>query len=383
MTRSKTKASSRIDRRQFLAGTGAAAVTLGSGVRLSLAAGPTDRPLIVIMLHGAPDGQALTPIYRDKHYADLRGELTLPPPDAPGGILDLKGRVGLHPSAGALLPFWQAGRMAVAPAFASPYRGTSALEAQAVLESGLPAFDPKAADGWLDRAVAAAGFTAPVWRPAFGKAGDDALMARSMALYSEDAELGGLLQAALTARGTERADLSEDARLADTVGLRAQNLAFAGLHAGLALMSDSGPRTARIDIGGWTTQRQQGGASGPLSRRIAGLAEGIAVLADTMGEFWEGAMVLVLSAQGRSISPNAQGGTDPGLGGTALILGGTLTKSQILGDIPTLPEDGGGLPATVDSRALIGSALARHWSLSPGQVRTIFPNAGTLASYSL
>ncbi|NMM43129.1 DUF1501 domain-containing protein [Rhodospirillaceae bacterium KN72] len=383
MTRPPELSSNRIDRRRFLAGSVAAAATVAGGVKLSLAAGPTDRPLIVIMLHGAPDGQALTPIYSDKHYADLRRELTLPPPDAPGGILDLDGRVGLHPSAGALLPIWQAGRMAVAPAFASPYRGTSALEAQAVLESGLPAFNPKATDGWLDRAVAAAGFETPVWRPAFGKAGDDALMARSMALYSEDGELSGLLQAALTARATERAAQSEDVRLADAVGLHAQNLAFACLHAGMALISDNGPRTARIDIGGWTTQRQQGGASGPLSRRIAGLADGIAVLADTMGEFWEGAMMLVLSAQGRSISPNTQGGTDPGLGGTALVLGGTLSKSQTLGDIPTLPEDGDALPATVDSRALIGSALARHWSLSPGQVRTIFPNAGTLPSYSL
>ena len=383
MTRSQKIPFSHVDRRQFLAGAAAATITLGSGIRLSLAAGPTDRPLIVIMLHGAPDGQALTPIYSDRHYDALRGELTLPPPEAPGGILDLNGRVGLHPSAGALLPFWQAERMAVAPAFASPYRGTSALEAQAVLESGLPAFDPKAADGWLDRAIAAAGFETPIWRPAFGKAGDDALMARSMALYSEDVELGGLLQAALTARATERAALSEDMRLANDVGLHAQNLAFAGLHAGMALISDNGPRTARIDIGGWTTQRYQGGASGPLSRRIAGLAEGIAVLADTMGEFWEGTMVMVLSAQGRSVSPNAQGGTDPGVGGTAFILGGTLSKSQILGDIPALPEDGGGLPATVDSRALIGSALARHWSLSPGQIRTIFPNAGTLTSYSL
>ena len=45
MTRSKTKASSRIDRRQFLAGTGAAAVTLGVGFYFK-------NPLLAMVLGG-------------------------------------------------------------------------------------------------------------------------------------------------------------------------------------------------------------------------------------------------------------------------------------------------------------------------------------------
>jgi uncharacterized protein (DUF1501 family) len=83
-------------RRTTLLGLSAAAL-LGR-ITLALAAAPTERRFVVVILRGALDGMATVVPYGDPNLRDLRGPLALPDPGREGGLLDLGGFYGLHPS---------------------------------------------------------------------------------------------------------------------------------------------------------------------------------------------------------------------------------------------------------------------------------------------
>ncbi len=398
------------NRRQVLTltGTGLLGSALGP-IRLSFAAGPADRPLILILLRGGLDGQALLPIHGDPAYASQRGLLALPTPDSHGGVIDLDGRIGLHPAADMLLPFWTRGQMAIASAVASPYRGNSHAEAQAVLESGLAAHDPQnQLGGWLNRAIAASGAastpgspsaiaispnlplvlqgtaTSEPWTPPDLPGYRPGYYEKAALLYGTDPLFANALGSGQRARSLRQAAMGPEHVAADTAGIRAQDLAFAAEIVGRAISSEGGPGTAVIEVGGFDTHTQQGALEGPLSRRIAGLAAGLSALADALGGRWDQTMIVAISEFGRSLRPNGTGGTDHGLGGVALVLGGSLSAARHLGAVPKLAPDAlapdGGLPPGLDSRALFKAVLAKHWGLSRATLDArVFPGSGSIA----
>lgn len=401
-------------RRQILAlGAGAtAALTVD---RLAMAAGPKDRPLVVILLRGGLDGQALLPMHGDPSYTTTRGLLALPPPGEIGGIVDLDGRIGLHPMADSLLPFWSKGQLAVATGVASPYRGRSHFEAQNVLESGLAAYDQTAESGWLNRAIAAsgaAGTSVEMGGPMAISLGDTlplilrgtaaaspygpstlpergpAFLAKVASLYANDPLFSETFTLALRARDTMAAALGPDHAQADAKGARAGDLVLAAELVGTALSAPNGPAAAVIEVGGWDTHQNQGAAEGPLARRIAGLAEGLAALADAFGEAWPRALVVAISEFGRTAAPNGTNGTDHGTGGAALVMGGGLSGAARLGPTSSLDPDalfeGRDVTPTLDSRALFKGVLARHWGLSRSSLdKRIFPDSARAAPVKL
>ena len=74
-----------------------AAVSLGR-VSLAVAAAPTEKRFVVVILRGALDGMAAVVPYGDPALAGLRGEIVPPGPGQQDGLLDLGGFYGLHPS---------------------------------------------------------------------------------------------------------------------------------------------------------------------------------------------------------------------------------------------------------------------------------------------
>ena len=67
-----------------------------------MAAAPTDRRLVVVILRGALDGLAAVAPYGDPAFAELRGQLAPKSPGQEGGLLDLGGFYGLHPALAGL-----------------------------------------------------------------------------------------------------------------------------------------------------------------------------------------------------------------------------------------------------------------------------------------
>ena len=82
------------------------------------------------------------------------------------------------------------------------------------------------------------------------------------------------------------------------------------------------------------------------------------------------------------VKPNAHGGTDHGLGGTALVLGGAVAGRKILGTWPGLSDakldGGGGVKTGIDTRSLIKTALIDHMGINANTVTSkILPGAAS------
>lgn len=385
-------------RRRWLGLAGGALTAAALPARATFAAGPSERPLVLVLLRGGLDGLALLPIHGDPSYADRRGILALPPPGRVGGMLDLDGRIGLHPAAGSLLRFWQGGRLAVAPAIGGPDFSGDHGRARRLLAAGTNSTPETVESGWLARALAADGQAdsgSGAFAPALalpdvlqGSANAQTIpalawpratepfYAKAASLYLEDPELGGGLTAALSARVNRARALGETHAEAGRMGARAQDFAFVAAEVGARLARGDGVSVAVIEIGGFDTHAGQGGLEGPLARRLAGFAEGLSVLAAALGEAWERSVILAISEFGRSVAPNARGGTDHGTAGAGLVLGGALRESAVLGTIPPLTD----FKPTLDPRALFKAALRNHWSISGSALNTrVFPDSGTIA----
>lgn len=187
------------------------------------AAGPRNK-LVVVIARGAMDGLSVTVPYADADYVPLRGGLAVPPPGEAGGALDLAEGFGLHPALSGLHALYGQGQVRFAPAVALPVRVRSHFDAQDVLENGGEGLRQQT-DGWLNRAMAAAGGTtlrglsigaqtplilrgaAPVssWAPGGQVRGEDRIASLLQDLYVDDPMLGqnlarGLATEALVAQ---------------------------------------------------------------------------------------------------------------------------------------------------------------------------------------
>ena len=383
-----------LTRRGALLGLGAA-VALGRA-SLAMAAAPTDRRFVVVILRGALDGMAAVVPYGDAALAQLRPELLPPAPGQDGGLLDLGGFYGLHPALTGLHGLYKAGQMLPVHAVAGPARTRSHFEAQDLMESGA---DQRLSSGWLNRAVlgmagrptsgapisigvalplllrgpALVGSYAP---QSFSQPQPD-LYARLAALHRADPVTGPAIRQGLAERGFTTA------QLAGTEPPSPQDrYAFATLAgtAGRLLAAPDGPRIAAMELGGWDTHAAQAARlAGPLHQLDAGLL----ALRDGLGEAWAQTAILVMTEFGRTVRANGTGGTDHGTGTVAFVAGGAVAGGRVLADWPGLAPaqllDGRDLRPTADLRAVAKGLLAAHLGLNAPALLRAFPGSEAAA----
>ncbi|MGE4013762.1 MAG: hypothetical protein AB7G15_16680, partial [Alphaproteobacteria bacterium] len=106
-----------IARRDVLTGLGALGAAALLPGRIALAAAPTDRRLVLVILRGGLDGLAAVPPYADENYRRLRPNIAVARPGAADGALDLDGYFGLHPALKTLHTLYREKRLAIVPAF--------------------------------------------------------------------------------------------------------------------------------------------------------------------------------------------------------------------------------------------------------------------------
>ncbi|MCJ8283074.1 MAG: DUF1501 domain-containing protein, partial [Rivularia sp. ALOHA_DT_140] len=146
-------------RRQFIQQAGifsaSSLITVGTNalVSKSIAANPNSKRLIVIFLRGAVDGLSVVVPYTENAYYQARKRIAIPQPDKPGGVLDLDGKFGLHPSLAALMPLWKQKSLAFVHACGSPESTRSHFDAQEYMETGTPGIK-NTKDGWMNRLLA-------------------------------------------------------------------------------------------------------------------------------------------------------------------------------------------------------------------------------------
>jgi uncharacterized protein (DUF1501 family) len=358
---------------------------------LALAATATEQRFIVVILRGALDGMSAVQPYGDPAFTSLRGPLALPPPGNQGGVLDLGGFYGLHPSLVNLHAMYAGGQALVVHAVAGHYRSRSHFEAQDYLESGA---DQRLMSGWLNRAVGAmpaaaghelalsVGLSAPLmlrgpapveaWAPDHFAQPEADLYARLIGISQHDPVIGpalaeGVRQRGLsgTAIGASAPDPKHDHDF--------QALAAA---AGRLLAVPAGPRVAVLEIGGWDTHAAQ---VRRLNTQLKQLDEGLGALRMALADAWRHTMVVAVTEFGRTARVNGTQGTDHGTAGAAFVLGGAVAGGRVLADWPgvgsgRLFEDRD-LEPTLDVRALLKGALADHLGLSLASLDAVFPGS--------
>ncbi len=363
-------------------------------VSIGLAAAPTDRRLVVLILRGGADGLALVPAPGDPAHAARRGQL------AEQEAIDLDGHFALHPKFSGLGALWREGQLAVVHAAQTGYRNRSHFDAQDMLENGLNTLSG-VADGWLNRALGyfddgaprrglAAGYGTPLilrgktpiatWAPRRLPRPDPGFLAKLQAISGPDRQIGKALDAGVKMAETNRALLG---RLeAGGPGSATSRSAIADLAraTGRLLSATAGARVAALEIGGWDTHGYQNIA---LSYRVPYLDDALVALKDGLGAAWAKSVIIVVTEFGRTARPNGTNGTDHGTAGAVLVLGGAVRGGRVIADWPGLERSslyqGRDLMATTDIRAIFKGAMIEHLGIDAAFVEArVFPESRSI-----
>lgn len=390
-----------LSRRAALLGLGGA-VMLGRA-SLALAAAPTERRFVVVLLRGAMDGMSAVVPYGDPALASLRGALLAPEPGRDAGqmgaTLDLGGFYGLHPALANMHAMYAAGDLAVLHAVAGSYRSRSHFEAQDYLESGA---DHRMTSGWLNRVIGAlprvsgadgqalaVGVSVPLllrgpalvasWAPQSFTTPALDLYARIAQLNQTDKVTGPAIAAGLKERGFVGIALENGALPGgEKGGARFGFPALAGA-AGKLMAEPNGPRIAALEIDGWDTHSAQvNRLTGPLKQLDAGLL----ALKSALGPAWRQTIVLVMTEFGRTARVNGTGGTDHGTGTAAFVAGGAVLGGRVIADWPGLGAgrllDDRDLQPTTDLRAVVKGVLGPHLGVNATDLGGIFPDRSSV-----
>ncbi len=358
---------------------------------LALAAAPTQRRLVVVILRGALDGLSAVVPYGDPALTGLRGAIVPPGPGQEAGLLDLGGFYGLHPALTGLHETYRAGELTILHAVAGPYRIRSHFEAQDCLESGA---GHRMTSGWLNRAVAALpaapekpegeamafGLSMPLllrgparagsWAPSRLGAANPDFYRQVAALAARDQVVGPAIRQGLRERGFSRSALAEAPALG---GDGFVTLAAAG---GEMLARSDGPRVAALELDGWDTHAAQPARLEAMLRR---LDAGLAALRQALGPVWRQSAILCITEFGRTVRVNGTRGTDHGTASVALLLGGAVEGGRVRADWPGLGPgrlfENRDLAPTTDLRAIAKGVLVQHLGLAPGALAAVFPDS--------
>lgn len=412
---------SRVTRRFFIKQGALAFAAIGAGsffgpgfLRSSVMAaensgtGGGRRILVCLFQRGAADGLSMVVPYGEEDYYKLRTAISLRPPSAEGGVLDLNGHFGLHPALAPLHDFYGAGELAIVHACGNPHTTRSHFEAQDLMESGT-AKDKNLLSGWLNRmigvcpedearrsALRAMSMTNQLPRSLQGR--EEALAVADLAGFGVR---GGILQEGggggfeqlyesatgdvLHGAGRDGFGAMELLRTVDEKNYRPQNGAnYPGSPLGRSLRQVAqlikagvGLEVAFVEAGGWDTHINQGAASGSMANRLADMGYCLAALHRDLGARMSEVLVLTMSEFGRTVKENGNRGTDHGHGTAFLALGGGVRGGRILGDWPGLSREklfeGRDLAITTDYRDFFAEACVRHMGVAPADLNKVFP----------
>jgi len=133
-----------------------------------------------------------------------------------------------------------------------------------------------------------------------------------------------------------------------------------------------------IDVGGWDTHVNQGGANGYLAGRVGELGRGLAGFAEAIGPVWKDTVVVVISEFGRTFRENGDRGTDHGHGSVYWLMGGGIKGGRLLGEQVKVAQStlfqNRDYPVINEYRAILGGMFRRVYGLQPDRLQKIFPD---------
>jgi len=379
--------------------------------RAYAAPGAADAKFLLVFLRGGYDAANVVIPVGSPFYYEARPTLALarPDPSNPQAAIPLAGPGdavgwGLHPALkDSIYPLWQAGQVAFVTFAGTTDMSRSHFETQDSVESGLPAGSRTYGSGFMNRlAVALGGTAAPV---AFT---DGLPVVMRGDLVVPNVSLKGTGRAPFDDRqvaalagmysGTRFEHLiSEGFALRKTVAEQNEMMASGGTSGEMqaanrnaisargfelearrmaGLMRDRF-NLAFIDVGGWDTHVNEGGAQGQLANLLGNVGQGLAAFAEGMASAWHSTVVVVISEFGRTFRENGTRGTDHGHGTVYWVLGGSVRGGRIAGDQvaverSTLNQDRD-WPVLNEYRALCGGLFKAVFGLDSARLDMVFP----------
>ena len=381
-----------MDRRRLLKSALYAAPLFTAGrLYAAPAAGPR---LLVVFLRGAYDAaNILVPVSSDFYYAS-RPNLAI----AKDAALPLDSDWGLHPALkDSLYPLWQQKQIAFIPFAGTDDTSRSHFETQDTIELGQPITGTRNyQSGFLSRTAQVLSGMQPIAFTAqlplsfrggaaipnialnfAGKPGvNDRNAALIQAMY-QGQDLAPAVAQGFAVQSEVYTAISGEMMAANRGAVTTKGFELSAQRIGL-LMQDKF-NLGFVDVGGWDTHVNQGGADGYLAGRIGELGRGLAALQTALGPAWNDTVVIVVSEFGRTFRENGDRGTDHGHGSVYWVLGGGVKGGRIAG--PQVAVTRANLfqdrdwPVLTDYRALIGGVLRKSYGLSQAQLAQIFPQA--------
>lgn len=391
-------------RRDLLKAAGAFAPLVVAGRAFAAPAAGSNRMLLVF-LRGAYDAANIVAPVGSDFYHQARPTLALakPNPADPHAALPLDGDWGLHPALkDSIYPLWQAGQIAFVPFAGTDDMSRSHFETQDTIELGQPiggsrnfrsGFMARLADAlgqdrpiaFSDRVPLCFQGSAHMAVPNIALAGNlnggiDPHQAQLIQAMYQGGEIDkGLSQAVaqgFATRSTVAKSLSEEMVQANRGAVLPKGFELSARRIG-RLMRDQ-YNLAFVDVGGWDTHVNQGGAQGYLADRIGELGRGLAGFVQEIGpDAWRSTTVVVVSEFGRTFRENGDRGTDHGHGSVYWVMGGGVRGGRMVGPqvrvaAETLNQSRD-LPVLTDYRALVGYLAARQYGLGGDRLNMVFP----------
>ena len=379
-------------RRAFLASAAAAALPFTAGRLYALpASGPR---LLVVFLRGAYDAANILVPVGSSFYYESRPNLAIPK----ASVSPIDADWGLHPAlTDSILPFWQKKQLAFIPFAGTDDSSRSHFETQDTIELGQPVGGSRDyRSGFLSRLGQTVSGTTPIAFTAqlpltfrgpepipnialnfAGRPGVNGKQAELIQSMYQGQSLAPAVAEGFSVQNEVYEAISAEMQAAGRNAVSPRGFELSAQRIGV-LMRDKF-NLGFVDIGGWDTHVNQGGAEGYLAGRIGELGRGLKLLADTLGPKWDDTVVIVVSEFGRTFRENGDRGTDHGHGSVYWVLGGGIRGGQIAGrqvavERANLFQDRD-LPVLNDYRGLIGGIAAKAYDLKPAQLETVFPAA--------
>ncbi len=389
-------------RRTFIrmAAAGLPAFTVGG----ALFAAPTNSPrLLLVFLRGGYDcANALIP-YTSDYYYEARPHIAIPRPDsrATTGAIELDSDWALAPALReSMSPLFTQRQLAFIPFAGTDDLSRSHFETQDSIELG------QAMQGRRDFRSGFLGRLASVLTGASSIAFTDALPL----IFKGDADIPNIslkgigkpafdqrqaailtgmysghhlvsaVEDGLELRQQVATAMEDEMREANRGAITAKGFELEAERMG-RLMRDQ-YRIGFIDVGGWDTHVNEGGAQGALPNNLENLGRGLRSFAQSIGNEWNNTVVAVISEFGRTFRENGNNGTDHGHGSVYWLLGGAINGGRIVGEQVAVERaslfQDRDYPVLNNYRAVLGGLFNAMWSLSDAQLERVFPGATAL-----
>jgi len=401
MSTSRAARCCHVHRRDLLRGAAATLPMVIAG--RAYAAPQAGSRLLVVFLRGAYDAANIVAPTGADFYHQARSTIGLSRPDPldAAAPLPLDADWSLHPALrDSILPVWGLRQLAFIPFAGIDDLSRSHFETQDTIELGQPVgghrddgsgFMARLATilGRDDRPIAFTdqlalcfhGGVDPVSNLApanIGKPIDAHMAGPIAAMYQDDPLLRGAVAKGFQVRDTVNQALQGEMATASRGAVSAQGFELSARRIGTVMRDRF--NLAFVDVGGWDTHVDQGGATGYLADRIAELGRGLAGFVDAIGPAaWRTTTVVVVSEFGRTFRENGDRGTDHGHGSVYWVMGGGLSGGRMAGEQVALSEatlnQQRDLPVLTDYRALIGGLVQRQFGLSEARIASLFPQA--------